>query len=440
MRPVIQTSGKRQRVNGPPLYTGYLGRPVKRPRRMPTLDDYFRVLDAQFRALPVRASWFHGQAVYTGTLRGRMHFRLRTLLDDMSNARGVCIRPDLYGPDPIIPDLNVRAIGSGPLEILFVCASPNTTAIVSCIRLTDPMALQLCGHPRLQTISFSECSGLTDAGALSLAQCPNLADIHIRGCVSLSLTGIQAFSACPALRTLSLTGCSGYGSQAMAAVARAPGLTRLDLRTNTLSSRALMKLGACSTLCAVNLGSSPFINDAVVAGLVAGAPHLAAVDFGWCHGLTDGALTTLGECASLRGLHMSNCRGLTGAGVKVLIYATGSRLHDIDFSGLPIPEELMTAVALKCPNLYWADFSGCAGLTDATVGSLLRECPNLGIIGAIGCPSLTEAGYARLAKRLCAKGAGVFARFADGAFRARAVEGLDASRWVSCYVGEIGGR
>lgn len=128
------------------------------------------------------------------------------------------------------------------------------------------------------------------------------------------------------------------------------------------------------------------LDDALVAALAAGSPHLDLLNLTDCKLLRSPRL----DCSALRTLHLYNCVHLLAASVVCPSLELLNLTHCAELASLQI----------SCPKLGTLLCGGCKRLPDAALRAAVDTCRALHTCDIKGCDLLSDATLAALETQL----------------------------------------
>lgn len=271
--------------------------------------------------------------------------------------------------------------------------------------------LQYC--PRLQAIVFRRGASFlcTQDVAEFTHCCPQLQLLKFENKFHMMVPkGIRAYdktqpnlaiAALPQLRSFTLHGYSKSTVNLTTALAQnCPALTAIDLTGCTgLTGAALVKLGtdAVFTLQKVNLNQcSKLTSVEMIAFLTANGEknealislHLSKTE------VSNDLLTALAQkCPSLLLLDVRQSRGFTAAGVTALVQGC-TALTSLSFANTDaVTDDGVDLLTLHCARLEALVLHSCSKITDASLEYISRRCAHLRTLDIGGRSTVTEAGF-----------------------------------------------
>lgn len=138
--------------------------------------------------------------------------------------------------------------------------------------------LSACGRlDDVEELSFAWCWGMSDHAGRVLGKLVRLTTFKLEGCFDITLQGVDALTTMPRLRRLALSSV-GLQDRALESVCRLAALTDLDISGNLLiTQKSLLKVGNLNMLQRIDLSHLREVDDAVLASIARGAPHLVSV-------------------------------------------------------------------------------------------------------------------------------------------------------------------
>ena len=183
-------------------------------------------------------------------------------------------------------------------------------------------------------------------------------------------------------------------------------LTDLSIRHGVITDGAVDRLcKGCPYLTRVSLGFWNDLTDASVRSIVKYCPGIEHLSLGGWTKITDEAMMALLGLKLLKEIDLSDCSGLTSAGVQGMLRSAGANLEVLTLSvGSDYDEcefcddALLRCLGVCCPKLR--DFCTSVGLntniTEATLVALVRGCPQLENF-QVFCNKVSEAVWVNLA-------------------------------------------
>ncbi|GAB6028398.1 F-box/LRR-repeat protein 15 [Chamberlinius hualienensis] len=120
--------------------------------------------------------------------------------------------------------------------------------------------------------------------------------------------------------------------------------------------------------------------------------HIEVLLFSDCEWLTDEVLHPLLESNSnINHISLAGCQNLTERSVQLLAQRNSYCLKIVDLCECQwINSESVETLALNCPNIISADFTGCCLINDHAVESLAKSCTRLKAISLSNIYGITD--------------------------------------------------
>eukprot|EP00899_Mesostigma_viride_P012606 jgi/Mesvir1/21346/Mv20836-RA.1 len=291
---------------------------------------------------------------------------------------------------------------------------------------TDDMVAAFAAHcPHLEVLDADDSEVLTDAGVMAVANnCRRLHTLSVQWCEGVTDVSLAELAQrCPSLRNLKVK-CSYAGNRTMLALAQhctdlrsvdvSSGPSSLQQADQGLDSRGLQE--AWDEVC---------VKDEGLAAVLHKCLRLKTLKLSNCRGLTDAGIRLAGDsCKQLRELEMNECLGcFTDRGLaamapnlvalesfsacdcdavtdaSVMALATHcSQLRHVEVSECKVGDEGIAAVARHCTvvRLFAAR---CEGVTDAGMQAISEHCTQLKHLVVSGCRGITAAGVMAVASK-----------------------------------------
>jgi EIN3-binding F-box protein len=240
--------------------------------------------------------------------------------------------------------------------------------------------------PRLELI-LCKGSDMRDDVATAFGKCSQLKAVVLPES-AVTDAGMNALvSGCPELHLLYLPSCYNLAFS-FAAPAAAPGAAT--------TAPAAMQL---KRLRSINVSSNHNLRGRQLQFLVESANSLQDLNVSGCGAVTKEVIKSIAECASLKGLNLSNLAFqvndqdiqtiANGACAAVL---ESLNLHGCKYS---VGDRSVKQLGAKCPNLRHIDLSTCANITGVGLTALAKGCPNLVAVSLADC-RITDFGLRAL--------------------------------------------
>ncbi|QIV96660.1 leucine rich repeat (LRR) protein [Allofrancisella inopinata] len=256
----------------------------------------------------------------------------------------------------------------------------NLSALMSlnlsgCKKITDVGVRSIATFmSRTKRLKFLELSSnnITDVGLKYIAQ--NLPSLSSLSLSSNSITdeGVRYIAQnLPALMSLNLSGCKKITDQGAIRVIRSMFLKELDLSGCNITDRAL------THLCNQSYKREGFFNNLCEAKLPDERNSISS---------NVGGDTIWGG----RSLNLSNCKGITDAGVSYVAHCRF--LEELNLSGSSVTDKGLKHIGFGLYNLRILDLSNCSDVTDKMIAPLLiNNLPKLEFLNVLGCNNISIA-------------------------------------------------
>ncbi|XP_057799897.1 uncharacterized protein LOC131015510 [Salvia miltiorrhiza] len=314
---------------------------------------------------------------------------------------------------------------------LLVAGSPTEIRIKNCSWLTEEQFQQTigkCQTKELQVLQLDLCGqcmldiAFSDILNRYRKSFSRLTIMSVRGACRLSDDGLRNLvESAPLLRSINLGQCTLLTSDAVNCIANILGSELRELYIDECHKIDVMHIVPAFKkfryLEVLSVAEIHTVSDQFVNGLVtACGQSLKELDFANCLRLTDHSLKTIGKCADLRSLNISNLNNLTDLGLEYLANGCRSiqnlKLRHNEFSdeavaaflessGESLLELLLNNMAKVGPHtalslakrsrkLLSLDISWCRKISNEALGLIVDSCSSLKLLKIFGCRQITN--------------------------------------------------
>jgi len=123
--------------------------------------------------------------------------------------------------------------------------------------------------------------------------------------------------------------------------------------------------------------------------------HLEKLSFSFCDNFTDVGVTMLGRLTTIKSLRLRKAMQLTTGAVRGLLLSGAlDQLEELDLTECSnIQDDVMLAVAERCPRLRQINISWCWDVTNAGMRAVVLSAPQLLLLNCTGVKRLTDVPF-----------------------------------------------
>ncbi|ODQ67246.1 RNI-like protein, partial [Nadsonia fulvescens var. elongata DSM 6958] len=208
---------------------------------------------------------------------------------------------------------------------------------------------------------------------------------------------LSAFSSCIYLERISLTNCKNITDSSLVEVLKNnPNVISLDItNVGSLSDKIPFMLSEhCLKLQTLYASNCTQFTDAGIQSLAMNCRYLKRVKLTNCANISDDSISTLlKNCPHLIELDLFGCEKITNETVsQVFVKLNQLREINLGLNTFITDQAFMnvTPITLLLDRLRVVDFTGCAHLTDISIGKLISAAPRIRNIVLTKCLNITD--------------------------------------------------